>query len=179
MNQRLCLYISLIAAGWPFGTPEASAQEAPALEGARIGQIRNDNSLKMKLVWIPPGHFKMGSPTDEWDRSTDEEQSQVTLTRGFWLGQTEITQSQWQRVMQTTPWSDGKYIQEGNDYPAMCLTWDDAMNFCKKLTDTERDAGRLAPAWKIRCRRRRSGSTHVARGQRRGSVSATINRNRK
>jgi formylglycine-generating enzyme required for sulfatase activity len=45
----------------------------------------------------------MGSPKDERDRSDAENQVQGTLTNGFWLGQHEVTQGEWQRVMQTTP----------------------------------------------------------------------------
>ncbi|MEZ6066766.1 MAG: hypothetical protein R3B90_13910 [Planctomycetaceae bacterium] len=38
----------------------------------------------------------------------------VTLSRGFWLGQTEVTQGLWQSVMGTTPWSGQDYVKEGN-----------------------------------------------------------------
>jgi sulfatase modifying factor 1 len=90
----------------------------------------------------------MGSPKDEKGRSPDDEdQVQVTLTRGFWLGQHEVTQSEWRRVMQTAPWSGEDYVKEGDNYPATYVSWEDAMKFCQKLTDQERIAGRLPVDW--------------------------------
>jgi formylglycine-generating enzyme required for sulfatase activity len=112
--------------------------------GAKVGQVRDDNSLKIKLIWCPPGRFKMGSPKDQRGREPDENEVDVTLTTGFWLGMTELTQAQWQVVMGSKPWR-GKdvNVKEGDDYPATYVSWDDAMAFCKKLTDQEKRNGRL------------------------------------
>jgi sulfatase modifying factor 1 len=111
--------------------------------GTRAGQSRIDNGLSTELLWIPPGEFVMGSPMDEKDRSDDEDQVHVTLTDGFWLGRHAVTQSEWQRVMQTIPWHRKHYVQESNDYPATCVSWNDARTFCDELTKQERAAGRL------------------------------------
>jgi formylglycine-generating enzyme required for sulfatase activity len=127
----------------PPPTPRPELQ----FEGSFAGQMRDDNSLKTKLVWIPLGTFMMGSPQDEKDRESDESQVKVTLTQGFWLGQCEVTQSEWQRVMQTTPWSGQYGVQKGHDYPATCVNWDDVMKFCEKLTEQERHSGRLPSGW--------------------------------
>jgi formylglycine-generating enzyme required for sulfatase activity len=115
--------------------------------GSRAGQTRDDNSLKTKLVWIPPGEFTMGSPKDEKGRYDGEGPVNVTLTKGFWLGQHEATQAEWRRVMKTEPWSERENVKEGDDSPASYLSWDDAINFCKKLTEQERSAGRLPSVW--------------------------------
>ncbi len=53
------------------------------------------NSIGMKLKLIPPGQFVMGSPASEERREEGEEQHQVRITRGFYMGQTEVTQHQW------------------------------------------------------------------------------------
>jgi formylglycine-generating enzyme required for sulfatase activity len=128
----------------PPPTPKSDGQ----FEGTVAGQTRDDNGLKTKLVWIPPGTFTMGSPKDEKGRENDESAVKVALTQGLWLGQCEVTQSEWQRVMQTTPWS-GKYnVQQGHDYPATGMNWDDAIKFCEKLTEQERRAGQLPTGWK-------------------------------
>ncbi|HUE13513.1 MAG TPA: formylglycine-generating enzyme family protein [Planctomycetaceae bacterium] len=127
--------------------PSTAKRSRPACGGTRAGQVRDDNSLKMKLVWIQPGQFIMGSPKEEKDRGDDEAQVQVTLSKGFWLGQHEVTQVEWQRVMQTTPWCSKEFVKEGGDYPATYLSWYDAMKFCGKLTDQERSAGRLPSDW--------------------------------
>ena len=50
--------------------------------------------------------------------------------------------------MQTAPWSGKDLVKDGDDYPATNVNWDDAMNFCDKLTETESMAGRLPEGWK-------------------------------
>lgn len=117
--------------------------------GTSAGQIRDDNSLKTKFVWCPPGNFTMGSPKGEKDRRDHESQCPVTLMRGFWLGQCEVTQSEWRQVMQTTPWKRQENVKEGDTYAATFISWDDALKFCEKLTAVERRAGRLPADWKF------------------------------
>jgi formylglycine-generating enzyme required for sulfatase activity len=116
--------------------------------GINAGEMRDDNSLKTRLVWIPAGDFTMGSPKDEEDRCDGEAQIQVSLTKGFWLGQHALTQAEWQRAMQTTPWTGKDSVKEGDDYPATYVSWDDATEFCEKLTETEWDGGCLPSDWK-------------------------------
>src|SRR5262249_21221640 len=69
--------------------------------GAR-GEERDVNSLKMKFCRCPPGTFRMGNPSSEPEREKDEGPARVTLSRGFWMGKYEVTQSQWQTVMGTS-----------------------------------------------------------------------------
>jgi formylglycine-generating enzyme required for sulfatase activity len=96
----------------------------------------------------------MGSPTTEPGHRDDEGPLPVTLSNGFWLGKYEVTQREWQAVMNTTPWKGKTYVQEGSDYPATYVCWDDplgtddAVEFCSKFTDSERRSGRLPQTWK-------------------------------
>jgi len=101
------------------------------------------NSLGMQLVLVPGGSFRMGSPADEPGRGPDEEQVQVTLSRPFLMGQTEVTQGQWRELMDTEPWKDKPMSVEASDHPATYITWDAALAFCRRLTDRERQAGQL------------------------------------
>ncbi len=128
--------------------PEFTSGSSATYGGTTTGQVRKNNGLNTPLAWIPPGGFTMGSAKDEKDRAEDENQVQVTLTKGFWLGQHEVTQAEWQRLMETTPWSGKEYVKEGDDYPATNVSWDDATKFCEKLTEMERSAGRLPEGWK-------------------------------
>ncbi|MFT5523976.1 MAG: sulfatase modifying factor 1 [Pirellulaceae bacterium] len=132
----------------------------------RPGDESSDNGLKMKFCWIPAGKFTMGSPETEKDRSGDEPQVNVTISRGFSLGKYEVTQGEWHGLMQTKPW-DGKGLErEGDRYPASYVSWEDALLFCEKLTSRERSAGRLSQVeeyrlpteaeWEYACR---SGTT--------------------
>ena len=101
------------------------------------------NTIGMKLIEIPAGEFTMGSPAGEKDRRVWEAQVAVTLTKPFWLGKTEVTQGQWKQVMGTEPWEGGEYVQADKDCPATFVSFFDAVEFCDKLTDLERKAGRL------------------------------------
>ena len=108
--------------------------------------------LNLIMHWCPPGTFTLGTNT-LFQTYRDSPPHQVTLTRGFWIGETEVTQSQWEAVMGSNPSRDnavrGDKIHipavsfKGPDLPVNSVTWDDVMDFCKKLTDREHQAGRL------------------------------------
>jgi formylglycine-generating enzyme required for sulfatase activity len=99
------------------------------------------------MVFIPPGTFRMGSPTNETDRFDNESpQTIVTVSRGFWMGQHEVTQGEYLALTGTNP----SYFTTNNGYaedlnrPVEQLTWSAATNYCGQLTDQERAAGRIA-----------------------------------
>jgi len=98
------------------------------------------NSLGMTFVYIEPGTFMMGSPSDEpgrWDRET---QHQVMLTKGYYLQTTEVTQGQWKAVMANNP----SYLSNcGDDCPVEQVSWVDAQDFIQKLNQNSSDAYRL------------------------------------
>ena len=95
--------------------------------------------VKLELVKVEKGDFLMGSPSTEDGHASDETQHRVYITQDFWLGKYEVTQEQYQAVMKENP----SYFKKGGRYPVESVTWHNAMEFCKKLTDLERDAGRL------------------------------------
>ncbi|MFM7864602.1 MAG: formylglycine-generating enzyme family protein [Planctomycetaceae bacterium] len=96
----------------------------------------------------------MGPPASEIGRYDEETQHQVTLTKPFYMGRTEVTQGQWKKVMGTEPWKGKAYFQEGDDYPAVYVSWDDAVEFCKKLSAMEGKVYRLPTEaeWEYACR---------------------------
>ncbi|NLH15757.1 MAG: formylglycine-generating enzyme family protein [Phycisphaerae bacterium] len=100
------------------------------------------NSIGMKLVWIPPGEFQMGSKDYERIHT-------VKLTKGFWAGQFEVTQDQYQKVMGINP---SEY--KGDDLPVERISWNDAMEFCRKLGLQEGKTYRLPTEaeWEYACR---------------------------
>ena len=116
--------------------------------GVEAGQQWQGNLLK--FCWCPPGRFTMGSPKNEKDRSVNEDQVSVTLTRGFWLGTYEVTQAQWNSVMKTRPWKGEDYVKEGDDYAASYISWEDAVKFCVELTKQDRLSGKLPAGWTYR-----------------------------
>lgn len=101
------------------------------------------NGVKIELLQIPAGTFTMGSPSSEKNHQSDEEQVRVRITKPFYLGKTEVTQAQWKAVMGSNPSS-----LRGDNLPVERVSWNDAMEFCEKLTKRERAAGRLPRGWK-------------------------------
>ena len=138
---------------FPFTASQATAaQQAWAKSLGK--KVVETNSLGMKLVLIPAGKFTMGSPATEQDRGGDEDQADVTLTKAFWLGKTEVTQGQWQQVMGTTPWKGELFTKEGRDYAATYVSWEDAQEFIQKLSERDGATYRLPTEaeWEWSCR---------------------------
>jgi len=116
-------------------------------------KVETTNSISQTLVVIPPGRFTMG----EGDKTVD-----VTLTKPFLLGQTEVTQGQWREVMKSEPWKGRELLIEGADVPAVYVSWHAANDFCQKLTEQERLRGTIGPRgayrlptddeWEFACR---------------------------
>jgi len=99
-----------------------------------------------KMVWIPPGRFVMGSPTNEALRYLDETQHPVTLTGGFYMGKYAVTQGDYLALIGSNPsWFDQSLSQ-----PVDSVRWIDATNYCARLTEQERAAGRLPAGWLYR-----------------------------
>jgi sulfatase modifying factor 1 len=112
------------------------------------------NTIGMKLNKIPAGTFTMGSPEGEEGRSDHETQHPVTISKAFYMQTTEVTQGQWKAVMGTEPWKGIQYVKEGPNYPASYVSWDDAVAFCKKLSEREGKTYRLPTEaeWEYACR---------------------------
>lgn len=108
------------------------------------------NSVGMKFVLIPNGTFMMGSPLNELERGADETQHRVTLTRGFYMGVTEVTQEQWRKIMGNNP-SHFK----GNNRPVENVSWYDCQEFIEKLNKKEKTNKYRLPTeaeWEYACR---------------------------
>jgi len=113
------------------------------------------NSIGMKLKLIPAGEFIMGSPSDEADHGFDEgPEHKVRITKPFYMGVTEVTQVQWFSVMDTKPWAGQENIKQGDDYPAVYVSWDDAVDYCEKLSAKDGKTYRLPTEaeWEYACR---------------------------
>ena len=110
---------------------------APAM-GQRF--YRAVTSSPTNVAFIPPGTFRMGSPTNELDRSTNEgPQTAVTISRGFWMGIYPVTQAQYQLLIGSNP---STFTGDLNR-PVETVSWNDATNYCAKLTQQELAAGRI------------------------------------
>jgi formylglycine-generating enzyme required for sulfatase activity len=108
------------------------------------------------MVRIPAGTFMMGSPDTERSRNTNEGPiHQVTIDHDFYLGETEVTQEQWEAVMGSNPAQD---YGEGKDYPVYNVSWNGCQAFIAALNALGQGSFRLPSEaeWEYACR---AGST--------------------
>jgi formylglycine-generating enzyme required for sulfatase activity len=105
--------------------------------------------VKLEMVLIPAGKFKMGSPESEKGHSKAETQHEVTLTKPFYMGKYEVTQEQWESVMGKNP-SDTK----GGKLPVTQVSWEDCQEFIKKLNAKTKGGYRFPTEaeWEYACR---------------------------
>ncbi len=190
MNKTL---MGCLAALWSFTSSPVPGAEPGQGETKRVDL---GGGVTLEVVYLPPGHFLMGSSAEErawatgpeggWKPGTGREEPEGNLRpaqikHGFWMGRTEVSVGQFRRFVEETgyvtdaekpggwtqcfdttwtlsakqpphPWVSmkDKSWRDPNfefplrdDYPVVCVSWDDGRAFCKWLTDRERRAGRL------------------------------------
>jgi formylglycine-generating enzyme required for sulfatase activity len=95
------------------------------------------------LVFIQPGTFTMGSPTNEAERDSDEVQHIVTISRGGWMEKFLVTQGDYLSLMATNPshFTSANGFSDDPTRPVEQITWSDATNYCVLRTQQERAAG--------------------------------------
>jgi formylglycine-generating enzyme required for sulfatase activity len=110
--------------------------------------------IEFAFRWIPPttaraGKFKMETAASESGHQSDENQVDVTLTQGFWMLETEVTQAMYFSVTKAKPWQGKDYVKEGVAFPACYVSWKDASDFGERLTIAARRANVLSTKEKI------------------------------
>jgi formylglycine-generating enzyme required for sulfatase activity len=108
------------------------------------------NGITMEFVLIPAGEFDMGSPVTETDRENDEYPvHRIQISRPFYMGKYEVTQEQYYVVAKYKP---SRFKQEGR--PVENVSWDQAVRFCRKLSEMKEGTYRLPTEaeWEYACR---------------------------
>lgn len=98
--------------------------------------------IETAMRFVAPGKFEMGDEAGEED---ERPEMPVTISRGFWLGRYEVTQEEWRAIMRLTP---SHY--KGPQRPVEFISWKGAVEFCQKLNERERSAGRLPRGYAYR-----------------------------
>lgn len=142
-----------------------------------------ENSMGMKFVWIPAGEFMMGSKLSaseiekkyggfEKTYQAEHPRHSVKISKGFWIGQYEVTQLQYKTLMGTNPSNyrykcphcddflsseivkEGVLKDVGGSHPVETVSWDDAKKFCEKLGEKEGLSYNLPTEaqWEYACR---------------------------
>ncbi len=101
------------------------------------------NGAVIELLPIKAGSFTMGSPATELGRFPDEVQHEVKIEKDFWMGKTEVTQLQWDAVMGTNPERYNQAWYHGDALPMENVSWMEANEFCRRLTEQEKKAKRI------------------------------------
>lgn len=141
------------------------ASGAIAKPAGQVLNVRISDQATVRLRWIPPGSFTMGSPMGETGRNSNENQVSVKLTRGFYMAETELTQGQWKAVVPENP-----SAFRGDHLPVESITWANAREFCNLLNEKQRNTGRLPKGyqwdlptesqWEYACRAGTTGALH-------------------
>ncbi len=168
---------------WPFDAQTAHLRQKETAK-AIGQPVELTDSIGMKLRLIPTGEFMMGSPEDEEGHAKDEGPvHRVRLTKPFYLGVYEVTIEQFRQFVEATGhitdaekdarggWGytgndqrpfkkDPKYtwqhtgFTQGDNYPVVNVSWNDAMAFCRWLSQKESTTYRLPTEaeWEYACR---------------------------
>ena len=127
------------------------SEEKPVISGETSSRTDPYASFESSFVLIAPGTFPMGSPEYETGRSSDEIMHEVTLTKGFYIQKTPVTQEQWKAVMGNNPasFSDG-----GGDCPIENISWNECQEFIRRLNARKEGIYRLPTEaeWEYACR---------------------------
>ncbi len=135
-----------------------SYEVPPTPPGVSAGETRELTALKIKFCWCPNGTFNMGSPADALGSERNEQQFEVSLSKGFWMQQTEVTQAQYEALMGVNP----SHFR-GDANPVESVDFSDAKEFCRRLCELppEKNSENLyrlptEAEWEYACR---AGST--------------------
>jgi len=139
-EQKVSFYEKWTAPAQP------STPSMPSTPGGEKKSMTADlgGGVKMELVWVPAGSFQMGSPSSESGHSDDEGPVHSVELDGFWMGKYEVTQEQYEAVMEKNP-SNFK----GAKNPVEMVSWNDATDFCRKLTDKVGRASSPAKSFRL------------------------------
>ena len=124
------------------------------------------NGISLEMVKIPGGEFWMGSPEGERGSYSDERPQHKVRVSPFLMGKYPVTQAQWRAVASLPEVEreldlDPSYFQ-GDNRPVESVSWDDAVEFCQRLTRKTKNAYRLPSEaeWEYACRARTTTLYH-------------------
>ena len=141
----------------------------PRTDERKSGDLKTvllPGGVEMNFRWCPPGSFTMGSPPSERGRDDDETAHQVHLSKGFWIGETAVTQKQWQCVMRDNPSFGrdraasflsvlGVQSDMREECPVDSVSWNDCQRFLSRVNAAQSFFALRLPTeaeWEYACR---------------------------
>lgn len=126
---------------------------------AGVGPLyRLEPISRIEFVYLPPGHFLMGSPQEELERNADETQHEVHLTKGFWIGRMEVTRAQWEHVMgpiEGHPNKPNPFRFDNPSIPMVSISFFDIEDYLARLNALSKGQRFRLPTeaeWEYACR---------------------------
>jgi formylglycine-generating enzyme required for sulfatase activity len=163
------------------GRPGAQDKQ-PTGNPLKYGDPEYTNTLGMTFKLIPAGKFTMGSPKGEidrcaklvgngWERNrlpTEGPEHEVRVMQPFYMGTTEVTVGQYRRFVEEEGYSvsDARWrypgFEQTDDHPVVLVSWQNAVDFCKWLSEKDGNTYRLPTEaeWEYSCRAGRSGTRY-------------------
>ena len=127
----------------------------PSLSGSgtpSAGKIWIEPATGMEFVWVPGGCYNMGCGNWTSDCFSDEKPVHEICVDGFWMGKTEVTQGQWEKVMGDNP----AEFKKGDNYPIENAFYEEMEKFMNKLSTASKDAYKFRfpteAEWEYACR---------------------------
>ena len=117
----------------------------PSTPGGRVqrGQDFTETAfgINMKMIYVEGGAFTMGCTSDQGGEcDNDESPNRQTTVGSYYIGMLEVTQSQWEKVMGTSIYQQeakagaSNTYGTGADYPMYYVSWEEAKEFCARLS---------------------------------------------
>jgi len=144
---------------------QSRAETPPKPRAKKTLTLNLGKGVAMKLVLVPAGDFMMGGKFDaaesvkrfggkEVHYASERPRRKVTISKPFYMGVYEVTQAQWEAVMDSKPYAGKMLTKIGPDYPVSWVTWREATEFCEKLSkQTGRTVSLPSEAqWEYACR---------------------------
>ena len=114
----------------------------PVPAGPKVGDVKVNPKDGLRYAWVPPGTFRMGCSDGDTECDADEKPPHaVRITRGFWMGQTEVTVEAYKRYVRTTggsmppePKFRDRALNAGwasDGLPMNVISWNDARDYCQ------------------------------------------------
>ncbi len=131
--------------------------QAPDLVTIDLPNLPSD-ARPLRLIRIPAGTFWMGNTGEVRDQSCwcsncdcEKPRHEVTIGYDFYIGETEVTQAQWQSVMGSYP-ATGRGV--GSNYPVYSISWNECQSFVIALNGLDQGVFRLSSEaeWEYACR---------------------------
>ena len=134
--------------------------------------------VAQRMRWIPPGRFLMGSPESEQGRFNDEgPQHEVIISRGYWLGETPVTQALWEAVTE----GDNPSEFQSPERPVERVSWDECQQkFLARINELipevggERFSLPSEAEWEYACRAGTTAATYAGEIEIKGERNAPV-----